>query len=193
MKNDWPQLDAGIESINSFISGKPLQWAEDIIGRAACLPRFDDHDQWDRHHPEATFAGLAKKLGFPFDLMQNEQPVQVGKLWPLPIHSDQSDSEIEIIINRGLYVLWVVRAEELADSLPPDEALRELQLMGEKLAHYFGSGNRVWRECPAEQVTEWATWLRCTHGGYDMTSGVLTDEGREVAAMREFNMTGGAA
>lgn len=193
MKTNWPPFDAGLEAIIPFIFGKPWPWAEDINGRAACLPRFDDHDQWNRHNPEATFAGLAKKTGLPHDLAQNEQPGQVGKLWALPIHSDQSDSEIEIVVNRWLYVMWAVRAEELADTLPPDEALRELQLMGEKLVHYFGSGNRVWRECQAEQIKEWATWLRCTHGGYDMASGVLTDEGREIATMREFDMIGGAA
>jgi len=192
MKTDWSPLDAGIEVINPFIFGKPLQWLEYTIGRATCLPRFDDHDQWDRLIPMNTFAGLAKKLGFPCDPAQHGQPGQVGKLFPLPIQSDQSDSEIEIIVNRMLYVLWVVRAEELADSLPTDEALREVQLMSEKLVNYYGSGNLVWRECQAEQVTEWATWLKCTHGGFDMVSGLLTDEGREVAAMREFNMNGGA-
>ena len=190
MKADWPPLDAGFEAINPFIYCKPLQWLEDTIGRATCLPRFDDHDWWDRHIPDASFAGLSKKLGLPFDPAQHEQPGQVGKLCALPINSDQSDSEIEIIVNRGLYVLWAVRAEELADSLPPDEALHEIQLMGEKLAHYYGSGNR---ECQAEQVIEWATWLKCTYGGFDMASGALTDEGREVAAMREFDMAGGAA
>jgi hypothetical protein len=193
MKTDWPPFDAGPESSIPFIFGKPLHWAEDIIGRATCLPRFDDHDQWDRYIQIATFARLAKKLCFPFDLTQNEQPGQVGKLWPLPIHSDQSDNEIEVIVNRGLYVLWLVRAEELADSLPTHEALREIQLMSEKLFQYYGSGNRVWRECQREQVTEWATWLKCTHGGFDMASGALTDEGGEVAAMREFDMNGGAA
>lgn len=190
MKADWPPLNAGFEAINPFIYGKPLQWLEDIIGRAAkCLPRFDDHDWWDRFIPDATFAGLARKLGYPHDLAQHEQPGQVGKLFALPIHSDQSDNEIEIIVNRGLYVAWVARAVELADSLPPAEALHEIQLMSEKLVHYYGSGNRG----QAEQVTKWATWLKCTHGGFDMASGALTDEGRDVAAMREFDMNGGAA
>ena len=193
MKTDWLSLDAGFGAIILFIFGKPLHWLEDTIERATCLPRFDDHDQWDSNIPINTFAGLAKKLGFPFDPTQNEQPGQVGKLFALLIHSDQSDNEIEIIVNRGLFVPWTVRAEELADSLPIDEALREIQLMSEKLVHYYGSDNRVWRERQAEQVTEWATWLKCTHGGFDMVSGVMTDEGREVAAMREFNMNGGAA
>lgn len=193
MKADWPPLDAEFEAINPFIYGKPLQWLDDTIGRATCLPRFDEHDQWDRHIPIATFARLARKLGFPHDLAQHEQPGQVGKLWPLPIHSDQSDNEIEIIVNRGLYVLWAARADELADSLPPAEALREIQLMSEKLVHYYGRNNRVWLECQAEQVTKWATWLKCTHGGFDMASGALTDEGREIAAIREFDMNGGAA
>lgn len=190
MKTNWPQLDAGIEYINPFIFGKPLPWLEDTIGRATCLPQFDCHDWWDGHIPIGTFAALAKKLGFPCDPAQHDQPGQVGKLFLLPIHSDQSDSEIEIIVNRGLYVLWAARAEELADSLPPEEALREIRLMGEKLVHYYGSGNR---ERQAEDLIEWAKWLKCTHGGFDMSSGALTDEGREVAAMREFNMNGGAA
>jgi hypothetical protein len=193
MKTDRPPLDAGFETIIQFIFGKPLQWLDEAIGRATCLPRFDDHGQWDQHNPDATFAGLAEASGLPHDLAQHEQPGQVGKLFALPIHGDQSDSEIEIIVNRGLYVLWVTRAKELADSLPHVEALHEIQLMSEKLVHYYGSSNRVWRECQAEQVTEWATWLKCTHGGFDMVSGVMTDEGREVAAMREFNMNGGAA
>lgn len=188
MKTDGPPLDAGLEIIIPHIYGKPCQWADAIFERAACLPRFDDHDQWDKHDPKCTFAQLAQKLGFPFDPAQHEQPTQIGKMFPLPIHSDQSDCESEIIVNRGLYVLWAARADELADSLPPDEVLREIQLMSEKLVHYYGSGNRVWQ---AEQVTEWATWLKCTHGGYDLASGVLTDDGREVAAMREFNMNGG--
>ncbi len=193
MKTNWPPFDAGLAAIIPFIFGKPLQWAEDIIGRSSCLPRFDDHDWWDRFIPDATYAGLAKKLGLPFDPVQNEQPGQVGKMFSLPIDSDQSDSEIEIIVNRGLYLLWVSRAEELASCLLPDEVLHEIQSLSEKLVHYYGSGNRVWRECQAEQVTEWATWLKCTHGGFDMASGALTDEGREVAAMREFDMNGGAA
>jgi hypothetical protein len=192
MKTYWPPLDAGFEVIIQFIYSKPLQWVEDTIGRATCLPWFDDHDQWDRHIQIATFAGLAKKLGFPYDPLQHEQPGQVGKLWPLPIHSEQSNSEIEIIVNRGLYILWAVRAEELADTLPPEAALRQLQVMSEKLAFYYGSLNRVWRECQTEQVKEWATWLRCTQGGYDLASGTLTNDGREVAVMREIEMNGGA-
>lgn len=193
MKTDWPPLDAGLEAINPFIYGKPLQWLEDTIGRAACLPPPDDHDWWDRFIPDTTFARLAQKLGYPHDLAQHEQPGQVGKLFALPIHSDQSNSEIEIIVNRDMCVAWVVRADELADSLPPAEALHEIQLMSERLVHYYGSNNHDRRECQAEQVTEWATWLKCTHGGFDMASGALTDEGREVAAMREFNMNGDAA
>lgn len=190
MKADWLQLNAGIDAIISFIFGRSMQWVDDTIGRTTCLPRFDNHDRWDRHIPIGTFAAFAKKLGFPCDFAQHEQPGQVGKMWPLPIHSDASNSEIEIIVNRGLYVLWAVRAEELADSLPSDEALRQLQLMAEKLVHYFGSGNRVWRECQAEQVKEWAIWLRCTHGCFDIASGALTDDGREIAVLREFNMNG---
>lgn len=192
MKTDWPQHDAGFEVITQHIFGKSLEWADAVFDRAECLPRSDDHDQWDRHIQIATFAGLAKKLGFPFDPLQHEQPGQLGKLWPLPIHSEQSNSEIEIIVNRGLYVLWAILTEELADTLPPEEALRQLQVIGEKLAYYYGSDNRVWRECQAEQVKEWAIWLRCTHGGYDLASGNLTDDGREVAAMREVDMNGGA-
>lgn len=193
MKSDWPPFDGGFEAITPFIFGKPLQWLEDTIGRAACLPQFDDHYQWDAHDPIATVAGLAKKLGFPCNPAQHEQPYQVRKLWSLPIHSDQSDSEIEIIVNRGLYVMWLACTEDFVNRLPPDETLRQIQLMGEKLVHYFGSNNHVSRKCQSEQMTFWATWLRCTHGCYDMVSGNLTDEGREVAAMREFNMNGGVA
>lgn len=193
MKNHWPPLDAGFEVIIPHIFGKSLEWTDAVFERAASLPRSDDHDQWDRHIEIATFAGLAKKLGFPCDPLQHEQPVQVGKLWPLPINSEQSDSEIEIIVNRGLYILWALRVEELADTLPPEAALRQIQVMGEKLAYYYGSLNRVWRECQTEQVKEWATWLRCTHGGYDLASGALTDDGREVAAMRDIEINGGAA
>jgi len=186
MKPDWPPLDAGFEVIIPFIFGKLLGWFEDNTGRAAYIPPTDDHDWWDRFIPDATHVGLAKKLGLPFDPAQHEQPVQVGKLWPLHINSDQEDDEIETIVNRGLYVLWVACAEELAKTLPPDEALREIQSMSEKLVHYFGSNNRIRRQSQSEQVTEWATWLRCTHGGFDMASGALTDEGREVAVMREY-------
>lgn len=193
MKNHWPPLDAGFEVIDTFIFDKPLQWLDDTIGRATCLPRFDDPNQWDRYNPETDFARLTKKFGFPSDLAQHEQPRQVGKLWPLSIHSDVSNCEDEIIVNRGLFVPWLVRANELADSLPPDEALRQIQVMGEKLAYYYGSNNRVLRECQTAQVKEWATWLRCTHGGYDLATGALTDDGREVAAMRDIEMNGGAA
>lgn len=191
MKPDWPPLDAGIEAINPFIFGQPLDWLEGTISRAVCIPPTDDHDWWDRFIPDATYAGLAKKLGLPFDPVQNEQPGQVGKMFSLPIDSDQSDSEIEIIVNRGLYLLWVSRAEELASCLLPDEALHEIQSLSERLVHYYGSNNRVRRQSQAEQVTEWATWLKCTHGGFHMASGILTDEGREVAAMREFINTFG--
>ena len=195
MKTDWPPLDAGLEIIIPHIYGKPLQWADAILERtaAAGIPRYDDHDQWDNYDPIDIFAQLAQKLGFPFNPAQHEQPTQIGKMFPLPIHSDQSDCETEIIVSRGLYVIWTVRSEELGESLTPGEALRQLQVMGEKLVHYFGSINRVWRECQAEQVKEWTIWLRCTHGGYDLASGALTDDGREVAAMREFDMNGGAA
>jgi len=190
MKPDCPLLDAGSDAILPFIFGKPLQSLEDTFGHAAELPHIEDHQNWDIYDPTDTFARLAKKLGFPFDPAQHEQPGQVGKLFPLPINSDASDSEIEIIVNRGLYVLWTVRAEELADSLPPEKALREIQLMSEKLVHYLGSDNQVWRECQSKQVAQWAIWLRCTHGGYDIASGVLTPDGREMAALREFRMNG---
>ncbi len=190
MKKYWPPLDAGIEIIGPLVFSKPLQWIEEKIGLARCLPRFDDHDQWDRYNPEIDFAQLTKKLGFPYDLALNEQPRQMGKLWPLSIHSDTSNCEDEIFLNRVLFVPWLERAHELADSLPPDEALRQIQVMSEKLVHYFG-GNRVWRECQTEQVKEWATWLRCTHGCFDMDSGALTDAGRAVAALRDIMMKGG--
>ncbi len=191
MKTNWPPIGAGLKIILSFIYCKPWQWVEDTTELAAtCLPRVDDHDQWNRYNPETDFAKLAKELDFPFDPAKFEQPRQVGKLWPLSIHSDASDCEDEIIVNRGLYVLWVARSNELAATLPPEEALREIQLMSEKLVHYYGI-NKHQRECLSEQVTEWATWLRCTHGCYDTASGALTDEGRDIAAMREFNMIGG--
>lgn len=193
MKRNWPPFDAGFEVINTFIFDEPLQWLEDTIGRATCLPRFDDHNQWDRYNPETDFARLTKKLGFPSNLAKHEQPGQLGKMFALAIHSDASNCEDEIIVNRELCVHWLVRANELADTLPPEKALREIQLMSEKLAYYYGSNNRVWRECQSEQVKEWAKWLRCTHGGYDLASGTLTDDGREVAAMRNFEMNGGAA
>jgi hypothetical protein len=192
MKKEWPPFDAGFEVINTFIFEKPLQWLDDKIGRAKSLPRFDDH-QWDRYNPETDFARLTKKLGFPADLVQHEQPRQMGKLWPLAIHSDASNCEAEIFLNRALFVLWLVRVDELADTLPPKEALRKIQLMSEKLTYYYGSNNRVWRECQSEQVKEWAKWLRCTHGGYDLASGTLTDDGREFAAMRDNEMDGGAS
>lgn len=190
MKTNWPPIDAGFKTIIQFIYGQPLQWVEETIGRATCLPRFDDHDQWDRYNPETDFARITEKLGFPADLVQHEQPRQVGMLCPLSTHSDASDRVDATIVNRGLYVLWVARSNELAATLPPEEALREIQLMSEKLVHYYGI-NKYQRECLAEQVNEWATWLRCTHGCYGTASGALTDEGRDIAAMREFNMIGG--
>jgi hypothetical protein len=78
----------------------------------------------NQHIPIGTFAATTKKLGFPWDITQHEQLCKVGKLWSLPIHSDESNIVIEIIGNQMLYVLWAVRAGELADTLPPNEALR---------------------------------------------------------------------
>lgn len=192
-RSSRPLLQAGPEVTVPSIFGMSLSEIEQILESAGCLPSLDDDDQWDPYDPSHHGRRLAKKLGFPCDPKKHEQPYQVARLWSLPIRSYQSDCELEIIVNRGLRVIWEVRSEQLADTLPPDEALRQLQQIGDKLVHYFGSNNRVWRECQADQVKEWATWLICTHGCYDLASGHLTDDGREIAALREFNMTGGAS
>lgn len=192
-RSSWPSLQAGPEVIVLFIFGISLPEIEQILESAGCLPSLDDDDQWDRYDPSHHGRRLAKKLGFPCDLTKHEQPYQVAKLWSLPIRSYQSDCELEIIVNRGLRPLWEVISEQLADTLPPDEALRQLQQIGNKLVHYFGSNNRVWRECQADQVKEWAIWLICTQGCYDLTSGDLTEDGLEIAALREFIMDRGTA
>lgn len=193
MKANCPSFDEGSEVIVPFIFGMSLPEIEQILESAGCLPALDDDYQWDPYDSSHHGGRLAKKLGFPCDPKKHEQPYQVARLWPLPIRSYQSDCELEIIVNRGLRPVWEVISEQLADTLPPDEALRQLQQIGHKLVHYFGSNNRVWRGCQADQVKEWTVWLRCTHGCYDLASGHLTDDGREVAAMREFNMDGDAA
>jgi hypothetical protein len=192
MKIDYLPLDAGIELIAPFIFNKPMQWCEDKLGSMVGLPRPDDDLEWDDYDPLPTYAGLAKKLGLPCDPSGHEQPTQVGHVFPLLFRSYSLDCETEIYVNRGMYELWVARAEELIDTLPPEESLLQLQAMSLKMVHYFGCSSRHQRDLKSRDVIEWVTWLRCTHGGYD-SSGNLTDDGKEVSTMRDIEINGAAA
>jgi len=154
----------------------------EIAGR---IPSPKDHAWWDRCDVLIDAVPMSIASGLPSDPQRHQQPHDVARLIRavLPTHSDQSDDEDEIVVNRGLLHLFTSRARALVATLPHTDAWEQIEWMATELSHFFGSRDRVTREVRLEETREVIHWFRDTDGLHDTESGIVDVE---AAAMRAF-------
>lgn len=167
-----------------------LKYPADYVEALLCemgtmIPSPENHDWWDRRDPVQDAIPVAIRMGLPHDPRQHQQPHDVAHLigYVLPTHSDRSDDNDEIFINRVLYPLFIQRKEELLDTLPRTDALEQIRWMVIEINHFYGSKNRVIRESRLQEAVRLIDWFRGTDVLHDRESGVVDVD---TAAMREF-------
>ena len=152
---------------------------------ASCIPPPEAHECWDQYDVLADAVPVSMAMGLPSDPSQNQQPRDVARMIRnvVPIHSDQSDDENEIIVNRGLLRLFTERVKTLLGTLPRTDALEQIKWIVTELNHFFGSDDLVTREARLEDALEVLEWFRDTGGLHDPESGIVDVE---AAALRAY-------
>jgi hypothetical protein len=180
-----PGLDADPSVIIAFLFGTEIDELKATLANlSAKLPPLDDHDLWDDYDPVNDLSKLAKLLGLPSNPKYHQQPYDLVRLFPLPLRSDQSDNEEEIVLYRLLFVLWFLAAMRDSDVLEPSERLFELKLISANLVHYFGDRNGEFRTIQWRVAKDCFDWFAFTEGCFDLETGALIE--REKPALREF-------
>lgn len=183
-----PPMDAALRLIIAHCFKSTVEEVEAKLGEiASCLPSPEDHKWWDRYDVLTDAVPLSIAMGLPSDPKKHQQPNDIALLIRavLPIHSDQSDDEDEIVVNRGHLRLFTQRAETLLDTLPRTDALEQIRSMVIELNHYFGSSDRVTRESRLRVAKNVIEWFRDTEGLHDAESGKVDVE---AAALRKYLM-----
>jgi hypothetical protein len=134
---------------------------------------------------------IADALGLPCQ-ETHQQPYDAAWMFPLSLSPDMYDIKDEFVVIVFLFFTWTFVILKLAreSSGDIDNLFKKIRSMNVALAHFFGSDSRTCRRNEFEYAENKRTWLRCTHGGCDLDSGVLTEIGREIAALREFASLG---
>ncbi len=167
-----------------------LKWTvEDVdamVGEMCkSLPSPDNHEWWDSHDVLTDAVPLLMAMGLPSDPRQHQQPFDAEYMnrCVLPIHSDHSDDDDEIFVNRMLYPLYMHRQRQILRDLPLADALEQIKWMATELNHFFGSNNRVTRELRLQEATRVINWFRDTEGLHDPESGIVDVE---AVALRAY-------
>jgi hypothetical protein len=153
-------------------------------------PNFvEQFSQADVSHQCGTV--IADALGLPCQ-ETHQQPYDAALMFPLSLSPDMYDTKDEFEVVVFLFFTWTCVIRKLAreSSGDIDNLFKKIRSINITLTHFFGSNNRTIRRIEFEGSEDKRTWLQCTHGGYDLDSGVLTEEGREIATMREFASVG---
>jgi hypothetical protein len=158
-----------------------------VVEAAGCIPSPEDHAWWDRYDVLIDAVPLSIATGLPSDPKKHQQPHDVARLIRevLPTHSDQSDDENEIVVNRGLYHLFTGRAKTLVATLPHAHAWEQIQWMATELNHFYGSNNLVIRESRLQEAVRLIDWFRDTEGLHDAESGIVDVEAAALRAYRK--------
>ena len=183
---DWPLDDAKrhletVESQLSEVDPHETHFAKQMVMPGIC--------------------NVCCKLGLPCDPMQHEQPYLLLKLSAIPIASlslyefatASGDTERPMeSLTPIILLLWDVKLRECVDQYlamrcSTDDALRDvvtdMTWVGFKLIALMWSDSV---RSEVEQLLFYGEYLTFTRGCFDLESGDLTPEGREIAAMREY-------
>lgn len=172
------------------------------------LSKVDPHERWTPETLSVSLADICRLFGLPPDAKRNQQPTDLRLAIGVPLSgaslleylNDPFDPERPLEwLTPELLVLWIrwlkKKAEQYqAEGVPIEDRMTllapELKLVGMRLLALT---------CPEglsarfNALFDVCDYLKFTSGCHDLVSGHLTDDGREVATMREFNMNEGAA
>lgn len=181
-----PSMDADLGLIVAHCLKLTREEVEAMLAEiAGRIPSPEDHAWWDRYDVLIDAVPMSIASGLPSDPKRHQQPHDVARLIRavLPTHSDQSDDEDEIVVNRGLLHLITSRARSLVATLPHTDAWEQIEWMATELSQFFGSRDRVTRKVRLEEAREVIHWFRDTDGLHDAESGIVD---AKAAAMRAF-------
>jgi hypothetical protein len=187
-KKNRPPMDAARFVIIAHCLILTVEEVEAKLGEiASCIPSPEAHKWWDQYDVLTDAVPLSIAMGLPSDPNKHQQPHDVARMIRavLPIHSDQSDDEDEIVVNRGHLHLFTQRAKTLLDTLPCADALEQIKWMATELNHYFGSNDRVTREARLEDALEVLEWFADADGLHDPESGIVDVEAAALRAYRK--------
>lgn len=170
------------------------------------LSKVDKHERWS---PDILVQGLeqtCRDLDLPANVRLHQQPMDLLLLFGVPLGGQSLHEYLNdpFDIRRPLEILtpelylhflrWLARKAAECRRLGISEGkcmqwiAPELKMVGMRLLAFTCTEGLAGR---LEAVMAGSDYLKFTSGCFDSTSGALTDEGREVAALREFNMNGG--
>lgn len=172
------------------------------------LNKVDPHERWHPFTLDELMGEPCVLLGLPSRADIHQQPTDLRLAFPAPLNgaslneymTDPFDVERPLEwLTPELLLMWRQRLIDLAnmqisEGLDAEERMRfaatflkevGLRLLAFTCPEVIG--------CRAKTLMDQCNWLKYTRGCFNLQSGALTDEGREVAAMREFDMNGGAA
>jgi len=185
-KKNRPPMDAARFVIIAHCLILTVEEVEAKFGEmGSCIPSPEAHEWWDQYDVLADAVPVSIAMGLPSDPNKNQQPHDVARMIRavLPIHSDQSDDEDEIIVNRGLLRLFTERVKMLLGTLPRTDALEQIKSIVTELNHFFGSDDVITREARLEDALEVLEWFADTDGLHDLESGIVDVE---AAALRAY-------
>lgn len=172
------------------------------------LSKVDPHERWTPETLSVSLADICRLFGLPPDAKRNQQPTDLRLAIGVPLSgaslleylNDPFDPERPLEwLTPELFVLWArwlkKKGEQYqTEGVPIADRMElvapEMQVVGIRLLAFT---------CPEglsarfNALFDVCDYLKFTSGCHDLVSGHLTDDGREVATMREFNMNGGAA
>jgi hypothetical protein len=172
------------------------------------LSKVDPHERWTPEILSESLADICRLFGLPPDAKRNQQPTDLRLAIGVPLSgaslleylNDPFDPERPLEwLTPELLVLWIrwlkKKAEQYqAEGVPIEDRMTllapEFKLVGMRLLALTcpeGLSGRL------KALFDVCDYLKFTSGCHDLVSGHLTDDGRELATMREFNMNGGAA
>lgn len=167
--------------------------------------QLSEVDPYDSHFAKqmvmSSISNACCKLGMPCDPMRHEQPYLVLKLFPAPIASLSLYELAKCPVDTErpmepltpiMLLLWEIKLHECVDQYlaikcSTDDAMRgvvlDMKRVGFKLIAFMWSDSV---RSEGEQLLFYGEYLTFTRGCFDLESGELTPEGKEVAAIREY-------
>jgi hypothetical protein len=172
------------------------------------LSKIDPFELWRPSTLDRAMEEPCRLLGWPFNADRHQQPSDLRRLFGVPLSgaslfeymNDEFDSDRPLewmtpelftiwrrwLIDRGRWCQSIgVPIQDRMEWVAPS-----LKLIGMRLLAFAcpeGLAGRL------ESLFNDCDYLKFTSGCFDMTSGDLTEDGLEIAALREFIMIRGAA
>lgn len=155
-------------------------------------PDLDDDDAWAAFNRSAAIGKqLAKVAKLPSDPVMYQQPHDMERLvrTVVSVCPDICDELDEIRMGRLLYWLVGCRLHGLLETLPMQEALREIRIVGINCLHHFGPRARSEVRRRLLEFCAVLEWFTDTEGLHDPHSG---DVDVDAAALRKYRKGGRA-